>query len=34
MADISKAISIKKAQLQLEPDPGAQDRKNREIEAL
>ena len=34
MADISKAISIKKAQLQLEPDPGAQVRINREIEAL
>lgn len=34
MADISKAISVKKAQLQLEPDPGAQVRINREIEAL
>lgn len=34
MADISKAISVKKAQLQLEPDPGAQVRTNREIEAL
>lgn len=34
MVDISKAISVKKAQLQLEPDPGAQVRINREIEAL
>lgn len=34
MADISKAISVKKAQLQLEPDPGARVRINREIEAL
>lgn len=34
MADINKAISIKKAQLQLEPDPGSQIRINREIEAL
>ena len=34
MADISKAISVKKAQLQLEPDPGAQVWINREIEAL
>lgn len=34
MADINKAISIKKAQLQLEPDPGAQVRINREIKAL
>lgn len=34
MADISKAISVKKAQLQLEPDPGAQVRINREIETL
>ena len=34
MADINKAISIKKAQLQLEPDAGSQIRINREIEAL
>lgn len=34
MADINKAISVKKAQLQLEPDPGNQIRINREIEAL
>lgn len=34
MADISKAISVKKAQLQMEPDPGNQIRINREIEAL
>lgn len=34
MADINKAISVKKAQLQLESDPGNQIRINREIEAL